>query len=55
MGTIQSYSPEMEWGKPFLTQGDIWSGCILLNLHAPQTIEYKYMIADWNAPNKTTA
>jgi hypothetical protein len=53
MGTIQSFSSQMESGKPILTQGDIWSGCILLNLHAPQTIQYKYIVADWNAAVKT--
>lgn len=32
------------------TQGDLWSGSILLAGEAPETVEYKYIIADWHEP-----
>jgi hypothetical protein len=32
------------------TQEDIWSGSVLLGRDTPETVEYKYIIADWHEP-----
>jgi hypothetical protein len=43
----------MDRGIPFFTQDDLWSGSILLGADIPQTVEYKYVIADWHDPTRT--
>jgi hypothetical protein len=40
----------MDRGIAVLTQDDLWSGSILLGADAPDTVEYKYVIADWHDP-----
>jgi hypothetical protein len=37
-------------GNSTITQGDLWSGSILLGATAPETVEYKYIVADWYVP-----
>ena len=32
-------------------QGDLWSGCIVINKDLCKTVEYKYVVADYSFPN----
>lgn len=43
----------LKWNEVHLTniQGDIWNGSLLVDGNAPETIEYKYIIADWCNPS----
>ena len=34
-----------------LIQGDLWSGCIVINKDLCKTVEYKYVVADYSFPN----
>jgi hypothetical protein len=45
----------MERGRFQFTQGDTWSACLLIDVNASTTIQYKYIIADWRFPSLLNA
>ena len=43
----------LKWNEVIynLMQGDLWSGCIVINKDLCKIVEYKYVVADYSFPN----
>jgi hypothetical protein len=55
VGALAGLPAEMERGSFYFTQGDTWSGCLLIDVNASTTVQYKYIIADWRYPSAANA
>lgn len=51
MAPLQSLPPALERSTSPSTQGDLWTGHLLLANNPPASFEYKFIIADYSAPS----